>query len=563
MDAEIEKWTLTLEKYELTDKCQAAGVRAMPVQSSQDRADNDPQLKSRDYLTELDHPIMGVRKFQNAPFKLSKSPAGVYTSSPMLGQHNREVFCGMLGLSHQELVDGFDDGTFWPPSFPRYEYLDEYLTKPIEPKVLERKRNPNAGSTASAKGPFTGLRVLELADERGQWCGKLMADLGADVVKIEPPGGQNTRTFGPFYEDVPNRERSLSHWHYNTSKRGITLNLETEDGKELFRRLASNADIILETYPAGYLPSLGLGYDELSKTNPKLIMCSLTDFGQAGPWRDYKTSDLLHLAAGGQMASCGYDPEDVPDAPPMAPDGGNAWHMGGHFAYIGIMAALAYRDVTGEGQYVDSSVHEACVLTTESAVPIYLYTGLVVERHTGRHAAVGASEKIQIPTGDGGWVNTTRSGTNFNPRRLKGLADWMNTKGMAGDLFDEKYGEQAAIEENRAHITSLLEEFFSAITLDEAWRGGQEIDFPWGAIRTMDELMGEGHLEDRDFYVKVEHPELGKSFVYPGAAAIYNGSPWKLSRRAPLIGEHNEEILCGELGLSKNELTVLAEGRVI
>ena len=563
MDTEIEKWTLTLDKYELTDKCQAAGVRAMPVQSSQDRAENDPQLKSRDYLTEMDHPIMGTQKFQNPPFKLSKTPAGVYKASPLLGQHNREVFCGMLGLSHQELVEGFDDGTFWPRSFPRYDYLDENLTKPIESKVEERKPKPNAGSKASTTGPLTGLRVLELADEKGQWCGKLMADLGADVIKIEPPGGEGTRTLGPFYEDIPDRERSLSYWHYNTSKRGITLDLDSEDGKSLFRRLASDADIILETKPAGYMNSIGLDYEQLSKTSPGLIMCSLTDFGQSGPWKDYKSSDLLHLAAGGQMASCGYDPEDVPDASPMAPDGGNAWHMGGHFAYIGIMAALAYRDVTGEGQYVDTTVHEACVLTTESAVPTYLYTGQVVERHTGRHAAVGVSEKIQIATGDGGWVNTTRSGTNLNPRRLKALAEWMDTKGMAGDLLEEKYGEQSAIEENREHITQMIANLFSSISLDEAWRGGQEIDFPWGAIRTMDELIGEGHLEDRGFYVDLEHPELGKSFIYPGAAAIYNGSPWKISRRAPLIGEHNEEILCGELGLSKNELTVLSESRVI
>jgi len=199
-----------------------------------------------------------------------------------------------------------------------------------------------------------------LADEKGQFCGKLMADLGADVLKIEPPGGQSTRSVGPFLDDIPHRERSLSFWHYNTSKRGITLNLDSPAGRELFRRLVSRADIVLETYPPGYLPSLGLGYDELSGLNARLIMCSLTPFGQTGPWRDYQTSDLLQLAAGGQMGCCGYDAEDVPKAPPIAPGGGNAWHIGSHFAYIAIMAAMCYRDMSGEGQYIDASIHEAC-----------------------------------------------------------------------------------------------------------------------------------------------------------------------------------------------------------
>ena len=206
---------------------------------------------------------------------------------------------------------------------------------------------------ARLPGPLAGLRVLELADEKGQYCGKLMADLGADLIKIEPAGGQITRTVGPFLDDLPHRERSLSFWHYNTSKRGVTLNLETETGQSLFRRLAATADIILETHPPGFLPSLGLGYDDLSPLNPRLIMCSLTPFGQTGPWRDYLVCDLVHLAAGDQMASSGYDPQDVADAPPIAPGGGNAWCIAGHYAYIGIMAALYFRDMTGEGQTED------------------------------------------------------------------------------------------------------------------------------------------------------------------------------------------------------------------
>ena len=128
----------------------------------------------------------------------------------------------------------------------------------------------------TSPGPLAGLRVLELTDEKGQFCGKLLGDLGADVIKIEPPGGEVTRTVGPFFDDIPHPDRSLSFWHYNTSKRGITLNLETADGRQLFRRLASNADVILETLRPGYMASLGLGYEALSASNPGLVMCALT-----------------------------------------------------------------------------------------------------------------------------------------------------------------------------------------------------------------------------------------------------------------------------------------------
>lgn len=414
-----------------------------------------------------------------------------------------------------------------------------------------------------APGPLAGLRVLELTDEKGQFCGKLMADLGADVMKIEPPGGQSTRRVGPFFNDIPHPERSLSFWHYNTSKRGITLNIESGAGQALFRRLVLSADIVLESYAPGYLPSLGLAYEVLAALNARLIMCSLTPFGQTGPWRDYKTSDLLHLAAGGQMGCCGYDPEDIPHAPPIAPGGGNAWHMGCHYAYMAIMAALYYRDMTGAGQYIDASVHEACALTTESAVTTYIYTGQVGLRHTGRASAPELSEPTQFPTADGGWVNITRTGFNLTPARLRQLAEWMHEHGLAQDLLDEKYQRPGAIQEQVGHIGEVLHNFFAHIPFDEAWHGGQERGLPWGGVRSIDDILHDLHLQDRNFFTAVDHPELGRRFIYPGPAAIYNNSPWRISRRAPLIGEHNVEILCDELGLSKIELAVLAESGVV
>jgi len=414
-----------------------------------------------------------------------------------------------------------------------------------------------------APGPLAGLRVLELADEKGQFCGKLLADLGADVVKIEPPGGEATRRVGPFLDDIPHPERSLSFWYYNTSKRGITLNLETADGRWLLRRLATTADVILETFRPGFLPSLGLDYASLRAEHAGLIMCSLTAFGQTGPWRDYATSDLLHMAAGGQMASCGYDAVDVPGAQPIAPGGGNAWHTGCHFAYIAIMAALVYRTIAGQGQYIDASIHEACALTTEAAIANYVYRGETLRRQTGRHHAPAPTPRTQFRSKDGTYVTALVAG-RLTPGYVKDLAALLDAYGMAGDLKDAKYQDPAVIAANSSHIIDdLVANFIARLPAEEVYHAAQARGFTWGVVRAPEALLDDAHLHDRGFWKQVEHPELGRSFLYPGEAAIYNGSPWRICRRAPLIGEHNGEILGDELGLSRGELALLAENRVI
>jgi crotonobetainyl-CoA:carnitine CoA-transferase CaiB-like acyl-CoA transferase len=412
-------------------------------------------------------------------------------------------------------------------------------------------------------GPLAGLRVLELADEKGQFCGKLLGDLGADVVKIEPPGGERNRRIGPFLDDIPHPERSLSFWYYNTSKRGITLNLETADGRQLFARLAATSDVILETFHPGFLASMGLNYESLREQNPGLILCSLTPFGQTGPWRDYASTDLLHMAAGGEMASCGYDERDVPNAPPIAPGGGNAWHIGCHFAYMAIMAALVHRTVSALGQYIDASIHEACALTTESAIANYIYRGEVLRRQTGRHHAAGPTARTQFRAKDGNYVCALVGG-RLTPKYVKDLADLMDSYGMAGDLKDPRYQDQAVITASASHIIEdLVADFIASLPAEEVYHAAQDRGFTWGAVRTPEELLEDAHLHDRGFWKHVEHKEIGRSFIYPGEAAIYNGSPWRIARRAPLIGEHNTEIFCDELGLSRGDLSVLLESRVI
>jgi crotonobetainyl-CoA:carnitine CoA-transferase CaiB-like acyl-CoA transferase len=263
------------------------------------------------------------------------------------------------------------------------------------------------------------------------------------------------------------------------------------------------------------------------------------------------------------MASSGYDERDVPEAPPIAPGGGNAWHTGCHFAQIAIMAALCHRSVTGEGQFIDASIHDACALTTEAAIANYIYRGEVLRRQTGRHHAAAPTPRTQFRAKDGQYVCALVAG-RLNPRYIGQLADLLDAYGMAGDLKDPKYRDPAVIAANTAHIIDdLVAGFIASLPAEEAYHAAQARGFTWGAVRAPEQLLDDPHLADRGFWTRVEHPELGRSFVYPGAAAIWNGSPWRISRRAPLIGEHNCEIFCDELGLSRAELCLLAEQRVI
>jgi benzylsuccinate CoA-transferase BbsE subunit len=418
-------------------------------------------------------------------------------------------------------------------------------------------------SDALAHGPLSGLRVLEVTDEKGQFCGKLLADLGADVIKIEPPGGDHCRQVGPFLDDVPHPDRSLYFWYYNTSKRGITLAIDTAAGKELFRRLASDADVIVESQAPGYMAGLGLGYDALAELRPSLIMCSLTPFGQSGPWRDYRTTELLHMAAGGQMASCGYDESDVPGHEPIAPGGGNAWHMGAHYAYMGIMAALVHRSVSGEGQYIDASIHDACALTTEAAVPIYIYRDEMVNRHTGRHHDVNTPARTQFQGADGYYVCALVS-NQLSPAYVKRLHAMLDEFGMAGDLGDPRYEDAKFVQERAGYIVdTLVADFIASKPAEDIYHIAQSRGFTWAAVRAAEELLDDEHLADRAFWKTVSHPELERSFTYPGEAAIYSDSPWQIRSRAPLVGEHNQSVYGDELGMDLVKLQALTQDEVI
>lgn len=375
--------------------------------------------------------------------------------------------------------------------------------------------------------------------------GKLMADMGALVIKIEPPGGDPARHIGPFVDNIPDPNRSLHFWANNTSKKSITLDIHSRTGQTIFLSLVGRADIILESFDPGYLQSLGLGYHTLKNINRPLIMTSLTGFGQTGPYRDYKTTDLVALAMGGIMHSCGYN--DVDDSPPIAPSGGHGYYIGAHYGLIGTLAALLYRDYTGEGQYVDASIHEACSCITEAAVPHYFYTRNIVQRQTARHHSPYFTPKTLCATKDEGYVTIFALFTNFNSWLT--LVKWMEEAGMAEDLTATKYQDMARQNPRGGadveHAYAVVRRFIAAHTAEEIYRGAQARRFPWGIIRCPEDTLEDPHFRyDRKFFANIYHPEIasGIQYTYPGRPYVFSQTPWHATR-APMIGEHTDSIL--------------------
>ena len=421
--------------------------------------------------------------------------------------------------------------------------------------------------TEGAAGPLSGLRVLEVGGAEGAWCGKLLADMGATVVKIEPREGDPTRACGPFYQDTPGPNNSLYFWHYNTNKKSITLDLSSASSQGLFRRLAASVDVLIDSYPPGHLDRLGVGYAALRKGNPRLIMAAITPFGQDGPYRDYAATDLTILAFGGPAWSCGYDDHSVP---PMRGGGNQGYHVACHWAAISIMIALLHRNRSGEGQFIDVNMHAAANVTTEGATYNWMVNRSMVQRQTGRHASSRSTRPSQVLCGDGRYLNTGIS-LRSEGEWMSMLA-WLNENGVLDDL-DENLappsrealakGDPEALEAIRR-----VSEAVEALALKrkdglELFQEAQERGFQWGIIYSPDEVMEDPHFQARGFVVEVEHLELGKTFRYPGAPYRFTVSPWAVRRRAPLLGEDNQTIYGQELGLTPEEMAALARDGVI
>jgi benzylsuccinate CoA-transferase BbsE subunit len=395
-------------------------------------------------------------------------------------------------------------------------------------------------------GPLADLRAIELCDALGQYAGKLLADMGADVIKVEPPEGSSARRIGPFVKDRPGPNRSLNFWYHNTNKRSVVLDLERLGDRDALRALARTADVLIEDRPPGALAALGLGQEALRAASPALVVCSITPFGQDGPWAQHPTSDLVSLALGGPMAMNGYDEVDAPGAPPIHGNGDQAYNTACHHAVHGILAAVIYRDRSGVGQYVDCSMHEALSQTVEVGMPHYLYAGVDVIRQTARHAAGRPTEPWLFKAGDGKDLILFGIGRdNASWRKLK---EWYQSRGFGLQFDDSRFDNPAERQPGRqspvaAEINEETRGFIAAHEADFVYRGGQERDQAWGTIRSPDETLADRHFWDRGHFVYTGGEGIDGQVAMPGPPYWLSATPWELRRPAPRLGEHTAEVL--------------------
>jgi crotonobetainyl-CoA:carnitine CoA-transferase CaiB-like acyl-CoA transferase len=399
----------------------------------------------------------------------------------------------------------------------------------------------------SRPGALSGIRVIELADELAEYCGLTLAGLGADVVKVEPPGGSPTRRIGPFYQDRADPEGSLFFWQYNRGKRSIELDLQRDGDAHRFRALLAGADILLESTPKGTLDALGLGASALRDEFPGLIHARVTPFGDDGPWSEFKACDLVHLALGGVMMNCGYDPapDGKYDLPPIAPQMWHSYHVAGEQLSMAIIAALLFRHRTGSGQQVSCAVHEAVAKSTEVDLMTWVMRRALVLRQTCRHARESISPHPTIAhTKDGRWVMANLGNRPDDGLKLIAL---MERYGIEPGLDPQnatppRYGRfvpgTAPDKSKRDPAMEAVARFVRAFTYENIpWREAQQDGMLWAPLRKPHENAVDPHWIARGSLTDLEHPELGRSLRYPTSKWISTATNWAPGRRAPRLNE--------------------------
>jgi benzylsuccinate CoA-transferase BbsE subunit len=411
-------------------------------------------------------------------------------------------------------------------------------------------------TSAAAKG-LSGMRVLDLTADAGSLATRMLAGLGAEVLRIEPPGGHPDRRRPPFAADIPDPERSLIWFQFNAGKQSITLNLESEDGRFVFRRLLTVADVLVESQPTGRLQELKLDYDNLTAVRPDLIQLSISPFGQSGPYADYLGSDLIEAATGGLMFLCG-DPE----RPPVRVSAEQAYAQAGVQGAVSALVAVWNRAASGEGALIDFSIQEAMLWTLGNNRLTFSGSGTITKRAGGGRADLSGGNRIIYPAADGyiGFL-----------RRSEGhiaLHQWLEDEGIetgmiVADLQGKPlYGEGAPSPELRARLESVLREFFATRPKRELVREGQKRNLIIADVASPRDLVESDHLEARRFFETVEDPALGGAVTVAGAPYRSQVMPWRTAR-PPRIGEHNLDVYEGLLGFTRSEaITLRAIGAI-
>ncbi|MDY7033363.1 MAG: CoA transferase [Thermodesulfobacteriota bacterium] len=396
-----------------------------------------------------------------------------------------------------------------------------------------------------AEQALSDVKVLDLSWHiAGPYCTKLLAGLGAEVVKIERPGqGDPARSIGPFFNDEPHPEKSGLFHHLNTGKKSITLNLKSSTGKNIFLQLVQEADILVENFSPGVMAGFGLTYEVLEELNPKLVMTSISNFGSSGPYRDYKMTEIVAQALGGLM----YITGDL-DRVPLKPVGSQAQYQAGLNSFVGTMAAFYGANGTGIGQYVESSIMETMNSILEYSLLEYLYQGRIEVRKGNK----GAAHPWGMYFCKDGYIGIAVVGKLWDR-----LVEWIDTPEIRSESIDSIVKRVF----NRDEVDAALYPFFMDHTREEIYHQGQERKIPISLVRSPEDLVNAPQYRARGFWVDIDHPETG-TLTYPGAPAIMSETPWQ-TIRPPLLGEHNEEIYCNRLGYTKEDLVKLKEMSII
>jgi crotonobetainyl-CoA:carnitine CoA-transferase CaiB-like acyl-CoA transferase len=407
---------------------------------------------------------------------------------------------------------------------------------------------------------LNGCRALDLTNENGFLCGKILADLGVDVIKIEKPGGEPSRRIGPFWGDIPHPEKSLYWFAYNSNKRGITLDIKTADGREILSALVKTADFVIESFPPGFMDGLGLGYAALSGIKKAIILTSITPFGQDGPYRDYHTSDIVTMGMTGVL----YQTGDI-DRPPVHMSMPQACMHAGADAAAGTMIAYYHREMTGEGQHVDVSMQQSAAWFLANAIPFWELNGLILKRSGTLRWSLNSTQR-QVWRCRDGYVFFNIIGGRTGAKTFRELVSWMESEGMADEYLKtmdwEKLDMFNVNQDVVDQISRPIAQFFLAHTKKEIAREATRRSISVCPLSSMEDLRHDVQLETRNFWVEIGHPELNTNIAYPREFVKSSEEACATRFRAPLIGEHNQEIY-GKIGLSGGDLITLKQAGVI
>ena len=421
---------------------------------------------------------------------------------------------------------------------------------------------------SGSAGALDGVRILDLTTEMGQYAGKLLADLGADVIKVEPPGGDAARGVGPFAGDRVSRETSLSWWYFNANKRSVTCNLDEHDGRWLFGKLVEGADCLLESFDDGYLDERGFGYEALRERQPKMIYVSIRGFGASGPHAGWKASDIIGLASSGVLTLSG-DPAD----PPQTLGGQQGYITASLAAAQGATLAIFQQERQGQGQHVDVSMQEALSIAQETAMPQWDFQQTSRER-------VGASARLP-----GLGTYKTKDGYLFAMVGAPAgaswsvLLEWMEEEGAIDEMSEEiadglrslDWQTLAAALADPAKTAELqklfpvaeqtLAKFMAERETLALYEAGQSRRLLFGLVSTPKDLVENPQLRARDWFLELERD--GQTIDFPGPPYRLSETPVTFRRPPPTIGEHNQEVWVDEVGIPADDVTLFSsEGAI-